>query len=552
LADIFISYARADRDKVEKLARALEGEDYSVWWDRNIGGGAEFSAVIEKELGAAKTVIVVWSAHSLSSHWVRDEADHARGEGKLLPLSLDGAAPPLGFRQIHALDFSSWDETTAHSAFRELMRSMGGEAGASPASAPSSVPSSAHTNSKITKPGLAVLPFNNMSTDEEVEFLADGLTEDIITTLSFNRHISVAARTSTFAYKGQSADIREVGKALGVRYVVEGSVRKMGKRVRVTVQFIEAETGAHIWAKKFDQLLDDLYETSDDLVEKITGGLFPQLVSAEVDRSEKALPESLGPWEYCQQAAQTIARGGGTVKGDSRVFAELGEAVRLAPDYALPHAILSWAYNAAIINGTYEDDELVDYITRAKAHLRKAREFAQDDLLCLTYIGAAENFAGMQERSLYTLESVLARNPANAEAWYIICQTYAYLGRFEDARNAIDRACALAPEAGYAPIHEWYRALTDFLAGDLGAAVPLIERHILHQPEYGYVSVIAAICATAFGDDAGARRHIARAKEHNPQLRPEKLKGMMLSQPDKEKGKREYAILERLWAEDAD
>ncbi len=132
---------------------------------------------------------------------------------------------------------------------------------------------SAPSQRAIVRPGVAVLPLANMSTDLEIEHLADGLTEDLITLLSANRHLSVAARTSSFAYKGQRADIRAVGEALGALYVVEGSVRKTGQDVRVTIQFIEARSGSHIWAKKFDEPLAALYNSSDHLIERIAGAL---------------------------------------------------------------------------------------------------------------------------------------------------------------------------------------------------------------------------------------------------------------------------------------
>jgi TolB-like protein/Tfp pilus assembly protein PilF len=546
MADIFISYARPDRARIESLAVALEAEGFSLWWDRQIEGGAEFAQSIEAELRAAKAVIVAWSEQSLASHWVRDEADFAREESKLLPLSLDGVPPPLGSRQLHTIDFSHWDDTRTHPAFLELVQSVGA---AVPTTTRRSAPQQEPAVQAVArKPCVAILPFANMSTDEEIEFIADGLTEDIITLLSSNRHLSVPARTSVFAFKGQSVDIRGVGESLGARYIVEGSVRKIGTRARVTVQLIAAESGEHIWAKKFDLTLEDLMESCDDIVEKIAGSLFAQLTWAEADRSEHAPPETLGAWEYCQRAAARIGRAVGSVKTMHQCISELDKALAIAPDYALAHALRSWSCNAAIINGIYEDDELAGYLEGAKHHLRRARELAQDDLLTLTYIGASENFAGMQDRALHTLEKVLARNPASAEAWHLICQVYSYLGRFDEARQAIDRASALAPEAGFALLHAWYRGLAEYLAGEYSTAAPLLERKALEQPDYAYVNICSAICEDMFGNEEAAQKYIARAKEHNPQMRPEKVAGMILTQFDKEKGKREYASLEKLWA----
>ncbi|MDH4039596.1 MAG: TIR domain-containing protein [Gammaproteobacteria bacterium] len=551
MADIFISYARPDRVRIETLAAKLAEEGYSVWWDRQIGGGAEFSQAIEAELETAKTVIVGWSAHSLGSHWVRDEADFARGRHKLLPISLDGVLAPLGFRQLHTLDFSGWNQSGDDSVFRELVLSLGATLQHTSAAVVPVATGTSPGARPAGRPCIAVLPFANMSSDEELEYLADGLTEDIITLLSSNRHLSVPARTSVFVFKGQSVDIRGVGEALGARYIVEGSLRKMGARVRVTVQFIAADSGEHIWAKKFDVLFEELSNAPDETVEKIAGSLFAQLTWAEADRSEQALVDELGAWEYCQRSAARIGRAIGAVKTFHRVEAELELALSIAPDYALAHALHSWGCNAAIINGIYEDDQLAGYIDKAKYHLGRARELARDDLLTQIYIGASENFAGMHNRALQTLEQVIARNPASAEAWYVICQVYSYLGRFDDARQAITRASELAPEGGFAPLHAWYRGLAEFLAGDYAVAAPLLERKALEQPEYGYVNILSALCEESFGNHDAARKFIARAQEHNPQLRPDKVAGMLLTQFDRDKGQREYTTLKKLWSASA-
>jgi len=137
--------------------------------------------------------VVAWSSASIGSHWVRDEAEYARGENKLLPLSLDGVLPPLGFRQIHALEFKDWDRKADHPAFAALLRSFGQDRS-------STAPSTGHKTSTWAKPGIVVLPFTSLSADKEIEFLADGITEDVITALSTNQHVSVAARTAALKF----------------------------------------------------------------------------------------------------------------------------------------------------------------------------------------------------------------------------------------------------------------------------------------------------------------------------------------------------------------
>jgi TolB-like protein len=544
LADVFISYAREDRDFVDSLASNLVAAGLSVWWDRNISGGAEFAQTIEEELNNSASSIVVWSTHSLNSHWVRDEAEFAREHNKLLPISLNNASPPLGFRQLHALNFESSDIDPTGSTFHELLTALG----VSPSVlAATKEGQSTGPGSRATKPGLIVTHFTSRSSDHDLEYIAEDLTEDIVTMLASFGHIRVASKREDSA---PVSETQHSAKSGDIRYQVEGSVRKQGERLRVTVQLVETETGENIWARKFDQPLEVFNENPDDVVEKICGSLFSQLVSAEADRADLLAPEELGAWEYCQLAARMIPQAGGSMERMPRLIAELENAIRVQPDYALAHAILSWGTMAAYINGMYNDaDEMNDYLRKFDKHLREARTYAKDDLLTLTYIGAAENYSGQQDLSVHTLEKVLARNPASADAWYMICMPYLYLGRYDDARHAIARASELSPEAGYSPQYEWYGGLIEFIAGEFETARPMIDRTILNHPKYGYACAVGAICAYLQGDEYIARGYVAQAKKHNPHLIPRHLEGMLQAQPDEAKGASDYQILLELWGD---
>lgn len=550
MADIFISYDHADRAEITKLSSALEVEGFSVWSDRDIASGTEFSRVIEVELDAASHVVVVWSSASLNSHWVRDEADYAREKGKLLPISLDGVLPPIGFRQIHSLNFDGWDgETSAHT-FQALLQSFRGELNSPAAIANTAAPTIASTGPSSRKPSIAVLPFENMSTDKEQGFLADGLTEDIITALSTNRHLSVAARTSTFAYKGVSIDIREVGRELNARYVVEGSVRKIGPRLRVTVQFIDAESGAHIWAKNYDALLEEFNEAPDEIVEKITASLGAQLIWTEADRAELTDDSELGAWELIQKASAAVGRSAGSRATMLECVAQLKRATDLEPDSGLAHALLSWFYNAAITNSIFKDKEYAGFLENAKRHLRVARDLAGNDYLCLMWIGASENYGGMNDRSLHTLRQVIDRNPANAEAYFHLSQTYAFMGRFDEARQAIMRAAELSPEAGFGLQHDWYRGIIEYFAGNYEEALPFVLAQVTNFPEYGIANACAAMLYALTGDEENALKYITRLRQYNPQMTAKRLSLLILNQQNKEKGARENALMQKLWEDE--
>ena len=159
------------------------------------------------------------------------------------------------------------------------------------------------------KPSIAVLPFQNMSGDPEQEYFADGMVEEIITALSRIRWLFVIARNSTFTYKGQAVDVKQVGRELGVRYVLEGSVRKAGNRVRITAQLIDAETGAHLWADRFDGDLEDIFDLQDEITERVVAAIEPELYAAEQVRSQSKPPDSLDAWE-CVIRALSLHRPG--------------------------------------------------------------------------------------------------------------------------------------------------------------------------------------------------------------------------------------------------
>ena len=191
------------------------------------------------------------------------------------------------------------------------------------------------------KPSIAVLPFQNMSGDPEQEFFADGMTEDIITALSRYRSLFVIARNSTFAYKGQSPDLRQVSTELGVRYVLEGSIRKAGQRIRVTAQLIEGTSGAHIWAERYDRQLDDIFELQDEITETISAAIEPELGNFERSRLLRKAPESLDAWESHQRGMWHLWRA--TSDDLDRAIAFFEQALELHPDYAPALAGIAYA-----------------------------------------------------------------------------------------------------------------------------------------------------------------------------------------------------------------
>jgi adenylate cyclase len=265
------------------------------------------------------------------------------------------------------------------------------------------------------KPSIAVLPFQNMSGDPEQEYFADGMVEEIITALSRIRWLFVIARNSTFAYKGQAIDVKQVGRELGVRYVLEGSVRKSGQRVRITAQLIEAATGSHLWADRFDGLLEDVFELQDKVAISVAGVIEPTLQAAEIRRSNERPTNDLTAYDLYLRAlphAYAWERGGAVAALDL-----LRQAIERDPNYGRALAIAAFCHLQLDLNGWAEDRET--NFRRALDFAQRAVRVAAGDAGALALAAVALGYFGEDIGvALGMIDRALARNPSSAEGWY--------------------------------------------------------------------------------------------------------------------------------------
>lgn len=290
------------------------------------------------------------------------------------------------------------------------------------------------------RPSIAVLPFTNLSGDPEHEYLADGLTEDIITGLSRVKQFFVIARNTTFTYKGRAVDVQEVSRDLGVRYVLEGSVRAAGDRIRVTAQLIDATTRAHAWAERFDRPLADILAVDDEVTDAIVGALQPALRRAEIESSRRADPGDLGAWALVNRAWVSIQS---NLSDDRKLRAAAlacEEAIALDPDYALAHAVLAHARSliAQQLEAMPERDDVM-------APIRRALELTPDDPAVQHAYAAVLGNMGRTADGMRAWERSLELNPNNAGARAGLGIAQIYMKRHVDAVANIDTALRLSP-----------------------------------------------------------------------------------------------------------
>jgi len=394
-------------------------------------------------------------------------------------------------------------------------------------------------------PSIAVLPFVNMSDDSEQEFLADGMTEDIITGLSANRHLSVVSRNSTFAYKGQSPDIRQVGRELDVRYVLEGSVRRVGDRLRTTAQLIEAESGNHLWAEKYDRDYAEMFSVQDEVIDSITGALNAQITAAEFTRARQKPRAELGAWELVQRAMSSYAGSSPTTELSREITSLLRDAVAIDPNYGYAHSALAWMLFSGAINGFIEDIPAAH--AEAEQHLSAALQGGQDDPLTLLYAGAAYIYSGRHEKGIRTLERSLALSPHQPDVLMHLGVAHGYLGKFDQAHAYFDRAEQMGPTGGMSFAHDWYRAIILGFEERYEEAVALIKPYLDRASRYGTPRVELGLDLAALGQADAARSAIERVLRDDPDLQLEGLALIVGAHPDPDKARERVALLREYW-----
>ena len=395
------------------------------------------------------------------------------------------------------------------------------------------------------KPSVAVLPLNNLSDDPEQAYLADGITEDVITLLSRNPRFFVIARNSTFAYKGQSPDIREVGKALGVRYVVEGSLRKIGESLRVTVQLIDTRNGQHLWAQQYDRALEKIFALQDEITNGIAVALGDEIFQAEIARANSTSTKNLDAWGLVMRASLDLA----SFNRKSVMAAEplLREALALDPNYALARAELARSLCYRAVN-RYSDNPAQD-IAEAYTLGQQALESAPKDPLVLFALGSCYGFTGRPQEAIRLLEKAIVKQPNYALAIAALGLALTFNDQPAEGLPPIEKALLVSPQSPQTYHFETYRAATLCTLGRYVEAEQAAQNALKSYDGWYWSWLNLAWARAGQGDIAGAKQalHSAKATESQFSLGLVKQSTAILF---KNKGRDLLARLEPIWPED--
>ena len=351
------------------------------------------------------------------------------------------------------------------------------------------------------KPSIAVLPFVNMSGDPEQEYFADGISEDITTGLSKLHWFFVIARNSSFTYKGKMVDVKRVARELGVRYVLEGSVRKSGTRVRITAQLIDAKTGNHIWADHYDGDLSDIFELQDEITRRVIAAIEPKLLEAEYVRSQSRSPEDLGAWDLVMRANSLLWR---LTKADvDAAVAMLRRATEQYPDYAPAHSMLAFALLfRGIPVGISRSQDAKEAILLAT----RAAQIDDGDPWAHLALGWCAFLMRRTEAAVEELQRALTINPNFAAALGHLGQVFAFDGQIERAVPHLEQALRMNPHDPQNVLFTTALAVTHYCAGRYSEAISVARKAIQQRPEFtgSHRIYIASLAQAGQLDDARA------------------------------------------------
>ena len=458
------------------------------------------------------------------------------GDGVNIAARLEGIAQPGGVcisddahRQIRGKIDIAFDDIGEQNLknIAELMRAWHLRLAGQAAPALRDPPTKVQNLTLPDKPSIVVLPFDNMSAEAGQDYLADGIVEAITAALSCIRSFFVIARTSAFTYKGRATNARDVGKELGVAYLLEGSVQKAGNRLRIIVQLIETEGGAHVWSSRFDGSIDEFFDLQDRITEQVAGALQPSIRIAEIERSRRKRPQELGSYDYTMRAMPHVWA---LEKEESaKALALLEKALTIDPQYPLALSLAGWCHAQRSVYNWAEDIAASQTIARSLAE--RAAEMNGDDPFILAVLGAVHTFVRNYGTARVLLERAVALDPNAAWAWSRLGWLENYSDRPEKAILNFERALRLSPidpmnfnnYVGIASAHE--------VAQDYDLAAAFYRRALEERPNASWIYRNLASSLSGAGRVEEAKQAFAEVMRFYPDLTVSRFKEAMVFSP---------------------
>ncbi len=435
MAEVFISYARSTAGQAEKVAQALRELGHDVWRDDQLPAHRPYADVIEERLRAAKAVLVLWSAEAVKSQWVRAEAEVGREAGTLVQASLDGTSPPLPFSQIQCAVLSGPAPGKETAGWRSILASLSELLG-------KAQDAELLALSLPDKASIAVMPFANLSSDAQQAYFVDAMVEEIVGALARFKSIFVVAAASSLSFKGQVISPRDAARKLGVRYVLEGSVRRSAERVRIAVNLSDAASGVQIWADRFDDTLNDIFALQDRVALSVAGVIEPTVLASEHQRSCSRPTKSLTSYELFLRAwrlSVDFSR-----EGVLEAIDLLDKAIAADPVHARAMGLAAVCHGQVFAFSWAEG--LDQHRQRGHELARRALQLGGDDPEILAWVAITYyNLKGDMAAAVSLIEQALKLNPGSAYVWLVSGWVHSEVGATDIAVENFQNAMRLDP-----------------------------------------------------------------------------------------------------------
>ncbi len=499
--DIFLSYNREDQAVAKLYADAFAAEGLNVWWDTALRSGETYDEVTEAALRGAKAVVVLWSPRSVVSRWVRAEATIADRCKTLVPVTIEPCERPIMFELTQTAELSHWTGDAKDKAWlaflTDVRRIVGREVvAASIIEAPE--PALAKPGERGGAPSLAVLPFTNRSGLAEDDVFAFGMVEDLIDALSQGVNVRVKSSSSTARFRsGAMPDVEALGRELGVRYLLEGNVRRTGAHLLVTAQLVEAASGEILWSQKFDRPLAELAALQEELIEELAANLGTQFWRAEMEQALKK-PGDHTAWECTMRSLAAVRQ----FTGESlfRAIQEASRAVAIAPDYGLAHAVLA---NHSALAYTYLSPDDPAEVALIKHHIDRALACDGENPAVLGHVADALCFTGQAAEGLRRARRAIAISPGYGYAHLTAGMACVILDKPEAALAHLTDFSRIEPLSPYQHFAYSWQAGAYLQLGDWAAAETAYDACLTVNPDANY----------AFCQIAGIVRRLGRSDE---------------------------------------
>jgi len=508
MADIFLSYASQDRERIKPLVEAIENQGFSIWWDRKLDVGTAFDREIEAEIDQAKCIVVIWSKESLNSDWVRAEANEGLENQTIVPILIDDVKPPLAFRTLQTPRLLDWPRIRSAEALNSVILAIGEKV--SPAESPSE--ETIEADNLLPEKSIAVLPFRSLSPNPDDKYFAQGLADEIRTVLSKIPDLEVASSTSSYQFlDGAGGDSRAIGTQLNVRFLLEGSVRKSGNQLRVTIEFVEAFDGYTVWSKTYNDTLDDIFAVQDEIASRTANALKSTLWETVLEHQARNRTEnSLAYQEYllAMHYDREMHQGGPEALDLVRKHAE--NAVELDSEFIPAWVMLADVY----LNRMGYRMPISEAHPLAKNALDNAIRLDPNNVDVQLQLAELTrgNHQYAEALDIYQRVRELDRTSPQVEYATLLFT----VGRLEQALQEFEHCIEMDPEN----FSLWfYRAATYFGAGNAKQAIEDYKKS-LSITAGGFLTdgVCAALAGTLFlnGQHAEAKEMLGRCPRTNP------------------------------------